>query len=91
MDGEAKIWCLGRPALAEHHKLQLLQRRAGLLAAEALQRFQQQIRPLAGILRCSPWGRTTPAPGAVPDRRGPIRSGRSIGLGITVTGQAAQV
>lgn len=49
MDGKAKIGRLGRPALTEHHQLKLFQRRAGHLAAKALQRFQQQIRALAGI------------------------------------------
>ena len=47
--GKPRSGGLGRPALAEHHKLQLFQRCAGHLVAQDLQRFQQQIRPLAGI------------------------------------------
>ena len=49
MDREAELGWTGRVALAEHYQFQLLHRRASHLAAQALQRFQEEIRPLTGI------------------------------------------
>jgi hypothetical protein len=61
VDGEAEDGGSGWPALAEDSQLQLRERRAGHLAAQALQRFQKKIRPRAGIGAPRPWRRTTAA------------------------------